>query len=46
MEALRAQVDELAKMLRPAVEAEKDASKLERFDKGLDRAFVQGLQAA
>ncbi|MFM7816050.1 MAG: CotH kinase family protein, partial [Verrucomicrobiota bacterium] len=32
-ERLKAQVDELAKMLRPAVEAEKDASKLERFDK-------------
>lgn len=32
-ERLKAQVDELAKMLRPAVEAEKDAAKLERFDK-------------
>ncbi len=31
-ERLKAQVDELAKILRPAVEAEKDASKLERFN--------------
>jgi hypothetical protein len=31
-ERLKAQVDELAKILRPAVESEKDASKLERFD--------------
>jgi spore coat protein H len=31
-ERLKAQVDELAKILRPAVEAEKDPSKLERFD--------------